>query len=363
MAIQYSRDGRDPGFGVQGSGVRSQETGDNLVGRTGLDGAVGFLNSPRLEQPGSAGTPRPTFKSQSTDTRGRACQTGFTLIEVLAAMAVLVLLVLALTRMFGEAASITKRGTTMLMRNSVGETAMDSILQDLDCMIVNERIACAKIADDVPYVVGGAGAFDTFYFIGTAGDQDDDMPYEYFKLYVRPSTVTNAQGAVYRRFDLFKSRVIMAVGASATSGKSFYALRQEDQEWWDLFDTMSGGTQDQELLAENVVMFDIYCQRWDTGKDFITSGDDFFSSDSLGGMSNIPPVAVDVMLVLTSPEAAVEGGMLLAEGGADMQRRGLELLNRDASVLIGRAMPMMGAPQYRMQRRASYNPVSHYYPE
>jgi len=24
---------------------------------------------------------------------------------------------------------------------------------------------------------------------------------------------------------------------------------------------------------------------------------------------------------------------------------------------------MMGPPQYRMQRRASYNPVSHYYPE
>lgn len=278
-------------------------------------------------------------------------------------MAVLVLLVLALTRMFGEAANITKRGTTALMRNSVGETAMDSIMQDLDCMIVNERIACAKIADDVPYVVGGQGAFDTFYFISTSGDQDDDMPYEYIKLYVRPTTVTNSQGAVYRRFDLYKSRVIMAVGASPTSGDPFYALRQEDQEWWDLFETIPTSNQDQEVLAENVVMFDIYCQRWDTGQDFVTDGDDFYSSDSLAGVSNIPPVAVDVMLVLTSPEAAIEGGMLLASQDTALQKRGLELLNRDASVLIGRAMPMMGPPQYRMQRRASYNPVSHYYPE
>ena len=49
----------------------------------------------------------------------RSCsRIGFTLIEVLAAMAVLVLLVLALTRMFVEAANITKRGTTMLMRTA-----------------------------------------------------------------------------------------------------------------------------------------------------------------------------------------------------------------------------------------------------
>ncbi len=278
-------------------------------------------------------------------------------------MAVLVLLVLALTRMFGEAANITKRGTTTLMRNSVGETAMDSILQDLDCMIVNERIACAKIAGEV--LGGGEDDFDTFYFMTTAGDQDDDMPYNYNKLYVRPTTATNAQGAVYRRFDLIKSRVIMAVGASPTSGKPFYALRKEDQEWWgpDRFESISDNNQDQEVLAENVVMFDIYCQRWDTGKDFVTDGDDFYSSDSLAGVSNIPPVAVDVMLVLTSPEAAVEGGMLIATGDSALERRGWEILHRDASVLIGRAMPMMGPPQYRMQRRADYNPVSHYYPE
>jgi type II secretory pathway component PulJ len=275
------------------------------------------------------------------------------LIEVLVSMAVLVVLMLALTRMFVSSANITSRGMTTIARNSVGETAMDSILQDLDCMVVNERIACAKFAGKT--LGGGADDFDTFYFISTAGDQDDDMPYEYFKYYVKSNTVTTALGAEYIRYDLIKSRMIMAVGASTESGTAtpFYALRPEDQEWWDLFDTHS---EDQEVMAENVVMFDIYCQRWDNGDDFTTRDDDFISSDTLAGLSNIPPVAIDVMLVLASPEAAIEGGMLLAAGE---RTRGWEVPHRDSSTLIGRAMPMMGATQYRLQRR-TYNPVSHY---
>lgn len=298
-------------------------------------------------------------------------RSAFTLIEVLASMAVLMVLTLALTRMFISASDITSRGMTSIARNSVGETAMESILQDLDCMVVNERVACCKIADTVE------GRFDTIYFIGTYGDNDDDMPYEYFNYFVSTNIVTNALGAVYKRFDLVKSRVVMAVGAK----NKFYALLPEDKEWWNLFDkNLSMNEQDHEVLAENVVGFEVYCQDWATGQDLNSPGTirwnggnrTFFSSaksmsikDKTGHsivVSNLPPVAFDVKLKITSPEAAMEGGMLLAAGGSDNEQRGWELINREASTLFGRAMPMMGATQFRLQRR-SYNPVSHYYSE
>ncbi len=298
-------------------------------------------------------------------------RSAFTLIEVLASMAVLMVLTLALTRMFISASDITSRGMTSIARNSVGETAMESILQDLDCMVVNERVACCKIADTVE------GRFDTIYFIGTYGDNDDDMPYEYFNYFVSTNIVTNSLGAVYKRFDLVKSRVVMAVGAK----NKFYALLPDDKEWWNLFDKeLSMNEQDHEVLAENVVGFEVYCQDWATGQDLNSPGTirwnggnrTFFSSaksmsikDKTGHsivVSNLPPVAFDVKLKITSPEAATEGGMLLAAGGTDNEKRGWELLNREASTLFGRAMPMMGATQFRLQRR-SYNPVSHYYSE
>jgi hypothetical protein len=298
-------------------------------------------------------------------------RSAFTLVEVLASMAVLMILTLALTRMFISASDITARGMTSIARNSVGETAMDSILSDLDCMVVNERIACCKIADTVE------DRFDTIYFVGTFGDNDDDMPYEYFNYFVSTNIVTNSLGAVYKRFDLVKSRVVMAVGAT----NEFYALYSDDKEWWHPFnEKLTLNTQDHEVLAENVVGFEVYCQDWSTGEDLNSPGTirwngkprTFFSSaksmsikDKNGRsivVSNLPPVAFDVKLKITSPEAAVEGGMLLAAGGADNERRGWELLNREASTLFGRAMPMMGASQFRLQRR-SYNPVSHYYLE
>ena len=73
-------------------------------------------------------TQHPIFNLQSSISKcGKGPRRGFTLIEVLAAMAVLVILVLALTRMFVEAMGISKRGTTTLMRNSTAETVMETI--------------------------------------------------------------------------------------------------------------------------------------------------------------------------------------------------------------------------------------------
>ena len=177
----------------------------------------------------------------------------FTLIEVLASMAVLMILTLALTRMFISASDITSRGMTSIARNSVGESAMEAILSDLDCMVINERISCCKVADVVKPASSLGYSFDTIYFIGTNGDNDDDMPYEYFNFFVQPVTVTNSLGAVYKRFDLVKSRVVMAVGVSQTNN-SFYALdRKDSTNWWTKFSQLGANQQDREVLAENVV--------------------------------------------------------------------------------------------------------------
>ena len=280
---------------------------------------------------------------------------GFTLIEVMVAMTVLMLLVLGLTGMFSQASSVSSQGTTAAMRNSVGETAMETILQDVDGMIVNERLGCYIEADAEDDGANGFG-FDDLWFISTSGDQDDDMPYEYFHFYVEKTTVTNSLGAPFVRFDLHKARSIMA----NMDRYGCYALERGETEWWDS-PAVDSVYWDDQVLAENVVRFDIYCLGWNgdswmngnSGKHVFKSTDTHkITSD--WSVANVPPAAFDIYLQITSPDAAMEGGMALVKGSSsELQRKGREKMIRESASFFGRTVPMTGAAQL-------HHPANHY---
>jgi prepilin-type N-terminal cleavage/methylation domain-containing protein len=296
----------------------------------------------------------------------------FTLIEVLAAMTVLVILVLALTRMFGEAASITKRGTTALMRNSTGSTAMETLLQDVEGMMVNDRLACYVEADVSDAGPNGFG-FDDVWFISTSGDQDDDMPYEYFHFYVTNKIVTNNLGVAFMRFDLIKDRMIFSVADDRRRpNHHFYALDPTYLQWWDwakkIDDASSSGWSlwDRQVLADNVVRFDIYCTGWDgTGWMGGISGIHQFDS-TLGPnrditLAGIPPAAFDIYLQITSPDVAVESGMALVGGlPTDVELKAREMMIRESASLFGRAVPIIGAARYNMVMKYGTNNTAYY---
>lgn len=310
----------------------------------------------------------PVPKKLESARRGRrgSNASAFTLIEVLAAMAVLVLLVLALTRMFGEAADITKRGTTMLMRNSTASTAMETLLQDAEGMIVNDRLACYVQADVTD--PDGFG-FDDVWFISTSGDQDDDMPYEYFHFYVSEVIATNrANGVPYRRFRLIKDRIIMALADDeqgfGADGR-FYALDPDYAQWWQWGGDIDRW--DRQVLADNVVRFDIYCTGWD-GRGWMGGNSGVHEFDSTRGPNgqpprNVPPAAFDIYMQITSPDAAVEGGMALVDGiPPEVQLKARELMIKDSASLFGRAVPITGAARYNTDTVYGTNNTAYYHP-
>ena len=284
----------------------------------------------------------------------------FTLIEVLAAMAVLVVLVLALTRMFMEAAGITKRGTTALMRNSTMETAMETLLQDAESMMVNDRLACYVRADTMDKGTDGFG-FDDVWFIGTSGDQDDDMPYEYFHFFVTNRVVTNGLGAAYLRFSLMKERMIFSVA----DDRSLYALDAADTRWWEKAKSF-GAAWDSQVLADNVVRFDVYCTGWE-GDEWMGGRSGIQEFDSTRGprgdvsLSGLPPAAFDIYLQVASPEVAMEAGMALVQGvDAATQRKAREMMIRDSASLFGRAVPINGSARYNVVTVYGTNLTAYY---
>lgn len=327
---------------VSGAGSSAVPTG---LGRFGA--------ASRLPDAQERVPPQKTRLEAASPRWGRA---GFTLIEVMVAMSVLILLVMGLTRMFAQATNITRQGLTSVARNSVAETALETILQDVDGMIVNERLGCYIESDAEDAGTYGFG-FDDIWFISTSGDQDDDLPYEYFHYYVAGKTVTNSLGAPYLRFDLHKARMIMSVGDK----NGVYALQPGKAQWWK---TIKGQWDDQ-VLAENVVRFDIYCLGWDgdgwMSQKFSDAGSTEFDStiahrcgDKLGSLANVPPAAFDVYLQVTSPEAAMEGGMALVDGvSTELEKKGRELMIKESASYFGRTVPLTGLAQV-------HHPANHY---
>ena len=283
---------------------------------------------------------------------------GFTLIEVMVAMAVLILLVVGMTGIFSQATAVSSQGTASMMRNSVGETAMETILQDVDGMIVNERLGCYIEADAEDSGTYGFG-FDDLWFISTSGDRDDDLPYEYFHYYVKETKATNTMGAMYVRFDLHKERMYMSVGDK----HEVYALQSGQTRWWEKLGKVSHSTWDDQVLAENVVRFDIYCLGWNgdgwMGQDGSTGDHVFISTDEHKikndwSVANVPPAAFDIYLQITSPDAAMEGGMALVDSKtSEVARKGREKMIRESASYFGRTVPMTGASQL-------HHPANHY---
>ncbi len=310
---------------------------------------------------------KPEFRIQESERsrNSRIWHRGFTLVEVLASMAVLVVLILALTRMFVQATSITRGGTTSLMRNSTAETAMETILQDAEGMVVNDRLACYARADTADSGADGFG-FDDVWFISTSGDQDDDIPYEYFHYYVDESVMTNAQGAPYMRFDLVKERMIFAVGDDGrTRPYRFYAMDTNYIRWWEKAELFPSTVWDHQVLADHVVRFDVYCTGWD-GKGWMgghSGVQEFDSTRGPGGdpPRNVPPAAFDIYLQVTSPDVAQEAGMGLVAGvDSTTQRKSREMMIRESSSLFGRAVPITGASQYNTVTVYGTNNTAYY---
>ena len=268
---------------------------------------------------------------------------GFTLIEVMGAMAVLALLVGMLAQMFSVAADAVKRGEGELSRNSAGQLGMETILQAVEGMVVNDRTACYFHPD-----AGDASGFglDEAWFVTTSTVMNGGKKsFELVHFFVTNNVHTNTTGMVYESYDL-----MYAARAISSADRSPQA--EGNEEWWkkSLADNMSA-----EVLIPNVVRFDFYLGGWTAKEPNAMSeryGHYSFSSTTGGpdNITGIPPAMIDIYIQVAGDESAVEGGSLLYAakhgGGSSLETRGREILVRDSVVYFGRALPVCGPARY-----------------
>ncbi len=298
--------------------------------------------------------------------RIRRLAKGFTLVEILAAMAILVIVVLGLTRAFNDATALFRRGTTMVERNAAVQVVFERIAKDLENIIVNERLAFYQEANSVAPDIAG---YDQIFFIsatrdvleGTSGDTDRDAVYHFVRYSVQAYTNTFA-GVSYVTYslrrstwmrDLLHQNNIDPASTNKTGGI-------DDRQWWRRVVSQSGGTMtgaeriqaDTETLLDHVVRFDIYVHnengelitRWVGNLGYV---DSTVTKPPEYPEANVLPAAIDVYIQVTSPEAARRAGMILAKNPVgDLKNEALAQLYRESNVMVLRIYPALKSHQW-----------------
>ena len=285
---------------------------------------------------------------------------GFTLIEVLASMAVLIVILLALVRLFDEASRAYDKGTTSVSRSAAARAAMEMITRDLEGAVIDRGCPFYKEEHTVDTGTAskpGAG-FDEFFFVTMEGDQNDGRSYQMVHYYVDVYTATNA-GVKYRGFRL-KRDTMDSENVKKATGFDLLSSIKPPLAWWSTLATSVYWTR--ELVVDNIIRFErLY--RWMKIGELIQMGSNgwiameqgYYSSDEVWNWgpfyrpANTPPAYVDIYLQITSDAAMKKGGATFLAGdesGDDtLRQEGRSLMYRESSVLVTRIHSAMWAAQ------------------
>lgn len=187
---------------------------------------------------------------------------GFTLIEILASMAVLVLMVLFLANLFDQVTKSWKKGEKQIYIFDSARGVMDEINRDCQAAIADSILpfAAQNIAP-----AGYMGNQDRLYFTSavvprsTSATKTDIDEVVYF------IKINNGRGTLYRRFESASAKWYYTTGTRQTYNQLFFRT---------FFNTPDGNTDE---LIDNVHSFEVL-PSYDPSTGFYQNN--FFSKDT-----------------------------------------------------------------------------------
>lgn len=214
---------------------------------------------------------------------------GFTIIELLAAMAVLLIMVALLSRVFGSAASTWKAGNKRIESNNTGRSAMEFMARELGGVLVSPERPTMLLASDRNDFLGMKS--DAISFVSLAhraeyrsGKKFRDVQqvrYSVLQVPGQPNRLALYR-FVYENFD----------------NGSFSAY--EDDDWSAAFDGLEiNPGQNGSILADNVRNFEV----------FITPVGATDPQEDYDYLVHGPPATIDIYLEVLAEEDAVRAAL------------------------------------------------------
>lgn len=221
---------------------------------------------------------------------------GFTLIELMAAMAVLAVIVLLIGRIMADGTSAYKSGTSRAEINDSGRAIFDFIVQDVASAIAysNELTGISVVFDvNDTYSIPGAPSGEIYGRVSTelrcvSLNNEPSGSERGVKEIIYRVRQMDRQGVVPDRYQLMRSEM------SDLNDVSCYT----DPTWWD--GDVGNNDSTFAVMAENVAHFSVYSYTTNSAGNLVEALG--FNSTDYGGSL---PVFVDVYMELLDEKDAI----------------------------------------------------------
>lgn len=235
----------------------------------------------------------------------RSRRRGFTLIEIMAAMSILMVIVLVLGNIFTDSTRIWQLGTKRAQNLGEGRAVMDFLVRELSQAFADNIVSFRLNSDQPLYGVTSYGWLsDEVYFLmalrnpgyQTGGDYMRRTGHHHI-FFVTPMVDQN-NNPIADRF-----RLVRCVKSRSSYSTEDYRLKSAyfDPEWWRYFSpSVSGGpgSEQMETIAENVAGFEIWAYS-ESAQKYVYS---YASTNNNGQL----PLWVDMYLEMFSEEESIQ---------------------------------------------------------
>lgn len=218
---------------------------------------------------------------------------GFTIVELLASVAILIIMVLALARVFGASSLAWRNGNKRIESNNSGRTAIEFMARELSGLLVSPNRPTMTLDSDVDNYLGMAS--DVLSFVSLSHRA------EWF----------STSAVKFRDVQQVRYRVVPMVGLNNRYALVRYVVERYDEgnslskfssyivdDWVDEFDGQrwEWGS----VLAENVRNFEVFVtpvgsQQPKSDYDFLTDG---------------PAATIDIYLEVLAEDDAVKASLM-----------------------------------------------------
>ena len=261
----------------------------------------------------------------TTGSPSRRSAAGFTLMEIMAAMAILMVIVLMIGRIFTDSNKIWKIGTKRAGSLGEGRAVMDFLVRELSQAFSDTNVSFRLNSENPIYGVtayrapDGMHSDELFFVTAVRTPEYSDMrraaPHH---IYFITNMWDQAEQPIPNRYTLVRCR---KTGSTHKTPEYREDSAYNDREWWRNFNPViryiGGVSQDMEPIAENIAGFEVWAWSESKGKyDY-----NYDSNDNEGKL----PLWVDIYLELFSEEESIQMATLWAvdpsAGGAADQYR------------------------------------------